>query len=101
VAPPDRGRREAAGHEALVGVDVRREQQGEVPQRRQLAGEEVLEDGGEAGPLALAVAGEDRPPSSVTRLKWTWQELPSRGVVLGHEGDADAVLGGDLLGPVL
>ena len=43
VAPSDRSRGEHAGDVSLVRVDLRSEQQGQVAQARQLAGQEPVE----------------------------------------------------------
>jgi len=71
TTPSDRGRRERPGGVALVGVDVRGEQQRELAQRCELAGEEGVED--------TIVAREQRPLASPSE-KWIWQELPSRSL---------------------
>ena len=70
VAPCDGRRGERPWHEALVGVDVGREQQRQLAQARQLPGEEAPEELLVAGERVLAVA---RPSE-----QWMWHELPSR-----------------------
>ncbi len=98
-SPRHGGRCEAALDEALVGVDVGGEEQAELAQCRQLAGDPVLHELRESvGPIlvghdGLAVLAHDREVD-VARVALAL-------VVLGHEGQRLAVLVGDLLRPVL
>ena len=100
VAPGDRRRGEAAGREPLVGVHVGGQEQGQLAQAGQLPGQELLHQLRVA--VVAPVAGHDR----VVAVGAAEAEVDVAGValalvVLGHEGQAAAVLGGDLLGPVL
>jgi hypothetical protein len=93
TAPGDRGRRERALGEALVGVDVGRLEQGQLAQAGELPRDERVEQTrllGEHRRAVLPAHGE----VDVARVALTL-------VVLGHERDRHALLGGDLLGGVL
>src|SRR5262249_2846713 len=59
VAPGERGRRPAAGREALVRVDRRRDEDRQVAEQRDLPGEVVVEDGA-VGERRLVAAPEAR-----------------------------------------
>ena len=74
LAPRDRGRRERAGREALVGVDVRRVQQREVVHRGEDAGDELVVE----RRAAPSPSQNTTSPSSPRSDRWMWQELPSR-----------------------
>src|SRR6185295_13523906 len=59
VVPPGQGRRRPApGRVALVGVHVRRKEEGELAEAGDLPGEELLEDRGLARERALVAAPE-------------------------------------------
>ena len=77
-APGDGGRREAAVDVALVGVDVRREEQRQLAQRGEQAGDQVLDH------RRHAVARRRRPSPAARRSprteRWMWQLLPSRSL---------------------
>ena len=87
--------RERAFHEALVTVDVGSEKEGELFGVGDLSREEVLEDLREA---VIAFAGEDRRAVGVAQREVYVAGVTFSLVVLGHEGDAAALLRGDLLG---
>ena len=74
VAPGDRGGGERALGEALVGIDVGRQQQGELAQAGELAGQERVE----LGRSRANTGGGSRSASE----KWMWHELPSRSLNL-------------------
>ena len=74
VRPGDRGGGERARGIALVGVDVGRQQQRQLAQAGQLAGQERLEH--------RPVAREQHALSSAESEKWMWHELPSRSLNL-------------------
>ena len=93
MAPGDGGRGERAGGEALVGVDVRGEEQRQLAQAGELAGEEAIEGLRVGGEHVLAALVDHRAVD-VTRVALGLVELR-------HEGDRHLLLGGDLLGPVL
>ncbi len=85
--------------EALVGVHVGREQQGEIRQRRLLAADEMTERGGR---LALFVA-EDVPAAALLHQALVNVHRAARGLRqrLGHAHHGDAVLERDFLEQVL
>ena len=72
AGPGDRGRRPALRRVALVGIDRRRHEEGELPDVVPHPAEEVHEG---VGLLASPSTKTDLPSSS-TRLWWMWQELP-------------------------
>ena len=82
------------GDEALVAVDVRREQHRELARVGEQSREEVLEDLREA---VFAIAREDRLVVLVTQREVDVAGVALALVVLRHEGEAHALLGGDLL----
>jgi hypothetical protein len=92
VSPGHGGGGERALDIALVGVHVRRQQQGQLAQAGELAGEEGLERcrlAREHGSVAVAHRKVDVTARALAL------------VVLGHEADRHLLLGPDLLGPVL
>src|SRR4030095_12138968 len=100
LAPGDGGRGEAAGRVPLVGVDVGGQEQGQLAQAGQLPGQELLHQLRVA--VVTAVAGHDgRVVVGRAQAEVDVAGVALALVVLGHEGQAGAVLGGDLLGPVL
>ncbi len=96
--PAHRRRGEGAGLVALVGVDVRRVEQGQLPHRGQQPGQHLFAGRRQARPA------RHRPAGAVVGArseKWMWQELPSRWFGLAMKVKRHALLGGDLLGPEL
>src|SRR5215218_7871189 len=94
VAPSDGGRRERSRGKALIGVDVGREQQRQLPQPGDRAGQESVEEGVVGGEDVLAGRRVGQREMQVARAALAL-------VVLGHERDRLAMLGGDLLRPIL
>ncbi len=94
-APEQRSRCEGAGDEALVAVDVRGEQCREFARVGEETGEELIERFGE---MVLLVAREDRLILRVAQREVDVTGVSFSLVVLGHEREADALLGRDLLG---
>ena len=100
VAAPDRlGRRERAGLEALVGVDVGREEQGEVAGRARAARRGT---GGRASLSPCSSANTGAPlVASHERAVDVAAAAGEAEVPLGHEGHGLALEVGDLLDAVL
>ena len=96
ASPGDRGGRERAGLEPLVGVDVRRVEQGELAQRGLDAGDEVVEH--LALPSVAAVVGEHDRAVLAPQRQVDVAAVALALVVLGHERQRLAVRGRDLLG---
>src|SRR6478735_12272834 len=100
VHPPrDRRRGEAALDKTLVGVDVRRIEQRQLPQRRQLARDEAAEY--RRHPEVVVRVGEHRAAVVTTQRDVDMAAVSFALIELRHERQALAVLVGDLLGAVL
>ncbi len=97
-APADGGRCERAIRETLVGVDVRRVQQGEIGHGCQHTGDEVVV---ERGAGAGGVVPEDQRTVVPAQRQVDVAGVALPLVVLRHERDRLAVLGRDLLRGVL
>jgi hypothetical protein len=95
-APAQRRRSEGALDVALVGVDVRREQERELAHVAQLPGDERPADVGQ--PVAV---GEHHRAVRAAEAAVHVAGVALARVELGHEGQGHALLGGDLLGAVL
>src|SRR6266516_1990338 len=93
-APADGGRGETGGGVTLERVDVGRVANGQLAHRGELAGQEVL---AETGQPVRAVAGEQRRAVGVAKREVDVAGVALPLVGLGHEGDAHARLGRDLL----
>ena len=93
VAPGDRRRRERAGGEALVGVDVRRVEEGQLLHAGELAGDEAVEE--------LAVGREGAGAVGLRQRAVDVARAALGLIELRHEGDRHVLLGSDLLRPVL
>ena len=93
AAPGHRGRGERAGLVALVGVDVRGQEERQLAQGGELAGQEALEQ--------RVVVGEHRRVVLRAQREVDVARVALALVVLGHEGDRHALQGRDLLGGVL
>ncbi len=94
MAPGDGGGGEGAGLEPFVAVDVGRVEEGEVAERGELSGQEVPHRLRHAlGPVAVHHVGAVGVGEGEVDVAGVALAL----VVLGHEGERDALLGGDLL----
>src|SRR4051794_17444223 len=91
--PLDGGRRKRPGLKPLVGVDVRREEVGQLAQAMKLPGEEVLENGRDATGL---VAGEDRCAVGLAKRQVDVARVALTLVVLRHESEGRALQCRDL-----
>ncbi len=101
VAPGDARGGEGPGAEALVGVHVRRQPQGELRRVGQQPAQEPAEGlgGPHRRPLEPALAGEERRTLGVGQARVDVQAAAGEVLVpLGHEGDRGAPAGRDLLG---
>jgi hypothetical protein len=92
------GRSERTLHEALVRVDVRGEEVGEVLDAGELTGDELLHESRES---IFAASGHDHIALSRAEAQVDVARGALLLVVFGHESDRLPVLGGDLLRPVL
>src|SRR5919198_1334185 len=99
-APRERRRRPALGRVALVGVDVRSDEDRELPHGRDQAAEVAVEDG--ARPVAVVGREQAARALRIPEARVDVARAADPGVVgLGHERDRLTVLVRDLLGAVL
>src|SRR4051812_28252776 len=96
-APRDRGRRERAARETLVGVDVGGVEQREVVHRGEDAGDEPVVELRPAARSGSTVVPEDDAPVFTAQGQVDVAGVPLALVELGHEGDRLPTLSGDLL----
>ena len=97
--PGDRCRGEASFGEALVGVDIRCEEQCELPHGRQLARDEATEQGRHA--QRIRVVGEHRGAVATAQGEMDVAAVALAFVEFRHEGQTLTVLVGDLFRTVL
>ena len=104
LAPHHGGGRPRVGHVPAVGVDVGGEAPGQLAGGEELAGQELLPHGGQAGRGVVAVGRchQRRAGGASHRLVWMWHDEPALSIDhLAMKVAARPKPGGDLLDPVL